>query len=551
MSTHPNRIAQPSHTGPSRAGAVAPAVEEFLHRVHRLWRSHRPVSSSLWGPPVWERAEDLSDEGLTAWQDTLTALRVEVARLANGSVSTLEQVILAELRRFLEEQHVRDVHQDLYRSSAAAYLQLCAFALLPFTLAPRKSEGQEGAWSELALSRIAMCDCWLTVAEQRLKRGEIASTPQSQALATEVARAIERTEYLPLLARQGLARRLDRWSQLPLMRARRPGKGFSLRAYLRDVLGVEQELESVHEALRAFLQHEVVAFSTRPVSAPARPPPEVAALNLHLARDRHHWMRHVELLLREHARKHTLTELGPKPDIRSLPTVLTPFLHDGVYIPPTTAGLGVSPGGWLLEHTLPASTSGFALAPAEVRAYLALLVAHEVCPGHAEQLRRATGSPLAVLYEITRSPVGLEGWAMHAEQSLAMLDDVIPEAARTVSLHRLRRLLGATRVLQEMVGGRGAADVEMRHVLQQLPDQVARRLAALLPSTNLSLLNYAVGALETEQALQTIARRLQTRATAPAAVESLLAWGPAAPRHVLQLIAAQQCQKPSAPQTMP
>src|SRR5439155_6569751 len=101
---------------------------------------------------------------------------------------------------------------------------------------------------------------------------------------------------------------------------------------------------------------------------------------------------------------------------------------------------------------------------------------------------------------VLRAPIGLEGWALHAELAAAdYLASRFPSVPvlRMTLFHRVRRLLSAVVVLRSRDGGR---DV-LAHVLRRLPDDDARALGATAAAGTWAPAYYAIGLVETQAAL--------------------------------------------------
>jgi hypothetical protein len=168
-------------------------------------------------------------------------------------------------------------------------------------------------------------------------------------------------------------------------------------------------------------------------------------------------------------------------------------------------------------------------------AYVALLTAHELSPGHHHHLEMMR-SDLAYASDVLAEATGLEGWAVHAEGVAAsLLEHREPfeqlELPRVALLHRLRRLLAALR----WVVGRsqdGDAAMTTASFMRRLNKGDADFLGHVDRQEAWGPAHYGVGLVEIESAIEALSSRLHDRGLA---AERLVAQGPLRPQSALRL----------------
>ncbi len=508
--------------------ALTPSVAEILRSAHHLWRRHRPIAASRWGPPVLDATMDLSDQGLEHWRGALASLQTSVTTARREVFSPLDEAVLAELQRFIHEQMIQDAQE--FQVRITPYLHLITHALLPFHLPPPQDLEMNIALQD----RLGDCVDWLRQGQRRLEAGALGVAEGDRLMASHLAQSLAQWNN-PYLGPGVVALReqLFQWAQIPPRPPKQPSPRINARWYLEAVLDIPHSIEQIQELcaerLRVEVNHLGRTLSTNattitpPATLDGRDASEESALA---------WIDRIAADLRRHVEGVILDQVGPPARVCPVPDLLAPLVDDALYLPPTTTGGPSQGAGWFL---FPRAFLESAVEP-QRRAALMAIVAHEVCPGHGEQLRRAARSPLTLLYEITRSPIGLEGWAVWAEGAILQMQDVPPGAEIGVYAHRVRRLLAAVQVLTAVTEGREAAQTRTTKLLAPLPFLERQRLLAVHHRRGWVPVMYAVGLMETERALDKVAEKLGVHSADSTVAEAFLAWGPLAPSRITELI---------------
>jgi hypothetical protein len=503
-----------------------PGVAALIRSSRDAWLQHHPVAASLWNEPVWDAAEDLSDKGLDAWIEALDTLQSRIDEQHSGSISPVSAAALSELQRFVNEQKLRHVKQAIYCTQAGSYLQLCAFALLPFWLQLQVDDALDTEMQGRLLYRTRQCIEWLDFAEKRMGAAELSCTARDKTIVSQLIDTLVSADQFTSEPVRTLIDQLDRWTRMPLLETQRSTPQVGLRWYLKSVLQLEPSETVLLETLLARIEKEIgelkrIVDEQLPVS---NVDPADADLLLCMAG--------IESSLRESVARTTLDSLGARATILFAPPCLSTLVEDALYLPPTITGKRTETGGWLLinPNAWPPHKGPI---PAQLKSYLAMVLAHELLPGHGEHLRRAANSPLSDLFGFTRSPLGLEGWGVYAEAAILHVETLHPLAARTVEVHRLRRLTAAAQFLCK-TSSHARYSRDLAGALTALP-QKERDLITVPHTSPVQMLCYAIGLIETEQSLAEVAKQLNTTSSTQATLEHYLSWGPLAPKSIVDL----------------
>src|SRR5258706_3695584 len=236
--------------------AMDSAVKSFLEQVWRSWRNHQPTQASLWGPLIIDHFEDLSDKGLEAWSQKLLSLEADLGTIQGESHTFLEQAILGEIRRFINEQKFRITPENPYKLRAKPYLQLVALSLLPFHLFPQLRQAPD-----IVESKITACSKLLEEGTKRLYSGSILTTEADRKLASQLHNEISGLFGDPSEPTTDLLTKLENWSQLPIFNPTRPMNRVSLRWYLETILQTRQPFLHLHDLFLERLRTEVLALN--------------------------------------------------------------------------------------------------------------------------------------------------------------------------------------------------------------------------------------------------------------------------------------------------
>src|SRR6266480_837851 len=508
---------------------LEPEVQEVEDRLLESYSSLQPTSYSIWGPWRSGSSEDLSDAGLARWEKTLHDISIAVSAAHSACHSRVDEVALGELRRFLDQQILIHVKQRPYTSRASAYTQLCCLALLPLFVGP-SVEKHRRIDSGILDQRIEGCVDWLKIGEQRLKAGTLTFTERDRSVVSKLRLQLVQSDYASNKTCQRILELLERWQGSAFQTSSNPVR-LDPVSFMHSILGVSLSLTALGRVISkrllreiSHLEHALKESSDSDLSSDtlegrASQPAE--------------WLDRMDDFIRAYARGRFLKSVGPKPSLVGRPSFLEAVVSESLYLPPTALGNSPNGSGTLLINPLNLQDASSPL----LRANLALTLAHELCPGHDEHYRRGHSSPLSRLYEITRSMVGLEGWAFFAESSILGIKDTFPLAEVAVYFQRARRFGTVLEQLRQITHSKENARGYLIEMFSPLPSSEKAKLLHYIEADGphwLRLLAYCVGLIETENALSTIARNQSTDIDA-SVVEAYLEWGPLNPSQVAKL----------------
>jgi len=473
---------------------IEPRVREVLIKAQQVCRQHLPVMAEIWqgtredAKERWGNGEveDLSDAGLLRRKEAIAELRCELDNIAALPLSAAGICVVQELRRFAEEQYLRHVEQRILETRAAAYLRLIAFALLPAAIHEQLGEPWDANLLETLKYRAARASEWLSHGDRRI----LAISENDRNTAAHICRTLSRWTHAAL-ARDLLAG-LERWSNAPVQSGQPLVLRLSVNHYLSAVLGLAQSAAEVAERLLSSLSTEVHLLSEAHAASRSAEDGDFAMS-----------LDEIQAALRGVVCKR-IGQLSPGSRIIPAPAIIEPFVEDAMFAPGRVVLVRLTNNAERLTRRQGAAS--------------AIMLAHELVPGHGEQISRAWTSPIAELYRVTRSPIGFEGWGCFAEWFAAEVKDLAVHARAIMHAHRARRLLASIRI----VGG-ATAKVRAADLVEGLPLD-CRRMVDVPHQSDLQMLAYSVGLLETERALDMIGD-----------VTEYLAWGPVAPRNVLRV----------------
>jgi hypothetical protein len=206
-----------------------------------------------------------------------------------------------------------------------------------------------------------------------------------------------------------------------------------------------------------------------------------------------------------------------EPPAHSLP------MANGLFLPATDGG------GRVLIST---ARFGAGLADRRARLFLAMTVAHEGSPGHAEHHLHASLGPYAAFLDLLHNAVAREGWGMNAEAQVSTVD---PEATGICAYHLIRRLLPAAEQLVRLIDGEAAARALRRDCASRSPELAAEmntpgRFGSIRP------LVYAAGLVSTEHALDELAAAGRTGQHGGALLRRYVALGAVAPGRAVRAV---------------
>lgn len=494
------------------------SVEQLVIETQRLWKGHQPIASSFWSEPVWHKGEDLTEEGIDEWKRALCALDSKIDALkSQKQLSVISEVVLDELNRFIQEQKLKYTHQRIYEKRASAILQLVAFSLLPFFL----KSGLAHTMSEALEYRLNNCTKWLEQGEQRLKQNKLTYTETDKKVIKHILNTLKNWEHIDLEAGGLLLNRLKGWLDYPVQHTSH-GTNIHLKWYLNEIYQIRYSLDKLVSLLFQKLKAEITNYNA------------ITEIKTHNTAETETEFQ-IKLMdsvkrVRTHIQGNFIENVSPEANILPAPKIILPFINDALYLSPHFVGEPIDSAGYFIYNI---SYLGNTKSD-QLITELACVYAHEISPGHHEHITRGYKSPLAKLFEITRSPIGFEGWATYGEQIITSPEHLLINKERTVTFHRIRRMYFALSLLTDIYK-KNVQRMGLDRLLKSLPENEYHTLQNLPFRPNWQLLTYAVGLIETEKALNDIAT-LSNRKRDKFVYESYLRWGPLYPQSVVNLI---------------
>jgi hypothetical protein len=505
---------------------LEPAVTQLIERTTALWFKHWPVFASLWGMPIEQATEDLSDAGLAAWNDALASIESSIQATRQHTSSIVDSIAISELERWLVEERYRHSIQSIYRTRATPYLRLCAFALLPPFLRSDVVDSSRHDPADVE-QRLRSCLAWLETAERRIDAGQIVVSVRDCRLSEYLSRVIGRWSAEASPVALTLADRLDKWSGFKSRTAGDPMR-VRLAWYVENVIGWRQFDGDTAESVMARLEREVAALIDVLQETPWQGTPQsLDGLDDACVE----WIDDLGAELRRQIAVCDLLHASAPARIGLMPTLIEPFARHAIYLPTCMDD------GWGKREAMLLIGRSY---PRELRRLLAVTLAHELCPGHHEQLSRAASSPLASLTTLTRSPLGLEGWACNAERLLLRLPEVVVGVKATTHFQCIGRLIASVRILGLVLPRlRDTLERRLASSLGRLSIEQQRALEATRSESEFEdpkILAYTLGLLDTESSLARVAHVLGSAPDSHETIDAFLRWGPIRPSSIADLV---------------
>ncbi|HLN64505.1 MAG TPA: hypothetical protein VK464_23530 [Symbiobacteriaceae bacterium] len=490
---------------------LSPLIRDLADRAQACWRAKQPIAASLWGPVQHLGAEDLSDAGLLDWIDHLERLGAESATARARAVTVADEALLTELDRVVSDKLYQARVQQPYRVGLSPYLMLIGAGLLPFVLTPSLLTESPGAFE----ARLTAACQWLGEAERRHASAGLSVREQDLLQARRLAESLaefiaarsvdERTQT----AAENLGGQLRAWAeQQPCQPTPSQRPAPDLESLLDASLGTKKSLAWWQEQMLERLDLELERFNQASADGgtlddlanrfdwPAvdgwSPDGDSGHSDAGTPADPFGvlpWLKTVYQRLQRQAHGRFFRDQPVSAPIRVAPPLATILVPEALFLfDPASAARGsllISPQ--LLQRTRPMTW--------RFRMYAALVVAHELCPGHHLHVVSGRNGALAPYLDVFQSPTGLEGWAVHAEHVVAEFG-----AAAAVVTHYqyIRRLLPATLALTQVRNGKEAARQVLTDVIRRAPTLTKEITPDRL---GWSSLPYAVGLLEAEMML--------------------------------------------------
>lgn len=507
-------------------GSLGGLVTDVLKSAIRWRREFEPTAATWVGIDWLEHIEDLSPAGLSRRRAELAQLSDSLSYLSNDATAASDPRYV-ELLQFVAQKRLETFPDSAFERSLTAYLRHIVLALAPFHLLDR-TERVENALE----IRLRACANWLGVAAERARSGSLSVQPHDRRIATHISRMLD-DEFSRMHRSAGnrLNQTLEAILRLPdSNRSLRPGPVTDPISYCREVLGLRADVdEMAGRVLEALI--DCVKGMSRVTPSPrgltsgrVLDPSDSASVSAALDE------------LRDKTEHELLQRLAPRPDVVPMPPILRPFLTSALFFPPFFGrGISGNSGGQIL---LPVSDSTSSPSSPQLEsAYsTAMALAHEGCPGHAEQLWRARQSSLSELFLAARSPIGLEGWACLAENSVAHLEASLPGVSGFQKAEMACRLVATLNTFAETTPSCERFVGEMDSALDRCHPSSRRRIETFAKSRrDFRHIVYALGVIETQSAIDSVRMRFPTLSTAQAH-EKYLTIGPISPHLAASVI---------------
>lgn len=503
---------------------LSPEVQLLLERAIGLYAIHQPTSAAMNGLAYTERIENLSDDGLDEWASVLAQIEADLSSIEQSRRPLIDAVVLSELRRFVSEQKFKHVEVSPFRRIARAYLDMVSLILSRCSLGLAASaEVKDMQDLESALVK---CLSVLQHGTLRLTKCQLVVTANDRTRATKLGQTLDLTcTSAPLSSLiQSLKSILELWAHAPDCQPHRRTGTFTLELYLERIVGLKQAITDIAERLHEASAAEVADFlKSRPFLAVDAIHDHQTDLDIH----------DLATLLGTCVSGRILKRCSPTPIIQIVPNVLEDQVTDSALI---ETGLQTANVHSRYRVLVPRSfLEGHQANSAKLLGHAAVQLAHEICPGHYEQLVRARSSPLTLLYYLTRSPITFEGWAVWSERCVLYLEGALDSVRYAFHFNRMRRFIGAIRFLR----GRNALYGGVSRLERILADLPATERTVLMDVTrlpHLGILLYCLGELEITDLIDCLLSTYKKTAFDSEVFEHLLSVGPVCPIHLREIL---------------
>lgn len=510
---------QDFETEPPRVDTnISPPVKALLDRVFDSYSVQFPTLVMLASGTISNDVENLSDASLKDWAEQLDSHSASIARLAGQlqSLTLMDRAVVAEIQRFLSQQLLINNQQRMFATRAASSYRLICFALLPYYLLNQKDNGDHPQSPEMLKLKLSRCIGLLDLMMNRVDQGITSHTQKDCQMASIIAMSIQKWTALPDDLANALVNRLQRLARIEAKGT--PLEVVGMDIYLQEILGITAKPSQIVQTLLPVIEEELLHLSEELKSAerPILLCPHDQIFDMVFA------------LVSDKTEGIFLDAVGAKPPCSVAPELIRPFVPDALYLPSHGESDVEDQSGTLLVN--PIYLNPDTMSPAS----MALVVAHEIVPGHREQHRRWARLPFSKLFGMTHSLLGFEGWATYAESAVLGLTGQLDGVQPAFKFQRVRRL--AT-VLLGLTNGR--AESVVHKLLSNLPVPVRDEvlgLAKQMRGAVHQMLPYTWGLYETKATIS-FAKNAYTLSNAKAH-ELYLTLGPLHPQSIKAILKA-------------
>lgn len=490
------------------AARLSQSVTDFLENARRELVALKPVSMSWWTAVDPLGTEDISEGGHERWLNVMS----DLCRRSETLVRTTraDDIAISEMRRYLKEQEFRTGS-----TSASTYLQLVGLALLPL----RTKSRLDGDMLKFLRLRLDQCYVWLKKATNDLQRKALSIKDGDRKAANAMREDLLEWLRPYKLEQSPVVDMLRTWASVHCENLHSASRRTTnLDQFLREILGCQLSYRDLEVQLEHQIQHDIDLISNyRAKHDGAQQPTSNSAMTCIGEWD-------VQFRKVVYERMGVVAEPA---EVQPAPGILSAIVTDALYWP-RNDGEGKSHGILFVNPGI----LGGNLSP-KLRGELGMIVAHELCPGHALHIALGSRSPFSKFFQFGRSSVGLEGWGLVAEEIIAQ--EINSQALHlAVRAHRLRRLLPVYRTIGGAIKGQTSTYDNINRWITGLPSDLKQWLTPLVGMPALPLLPYVLGWFET---LWTTHDRLGNIPLALSAeTHRYMRWGPLSPHsiHVLE-----------------
>jgi len=494
------------------------STQLLIRRVSCFCRQYLPTTHAFWAGPTWDMAEDLTDDGLRRKYDKLLSLSNEIEEKQKRDNTTLSQVVFAELLRFIHEQILIHEKENPYITDATAYLKLSSFSLLPPYLCSILQNCSSNDLNLMVNVQIEKCLKWFSICEERVQNSHVLFANSDISVAKKIILSLQKEPFSKAGSSKILQKKLSEFAKVRPREISRAGVSINIKEYIHEIIGFRSSIDKLFENLQDRLKVEIsklMETSRKKTTSPR---------NLQINSDTY-----LKLLqdVRESTSMETLKNIGSNEKIIKMPSFMEPFGGEALFLPGAIAQLS-EPDAILMFRDMPFQSSVSFTGDA----YFLLILAHELCPGHGEHYQRSLVSPLYELFQITRSPIGFEGWASFAEGRIATLDDKFHGLGKLIDYRRIRRLFAAFKLTGRITLGENESEKILQNLLKPIPSIYKNLFSSMDMGTCLNLLPYGIGILETEKSLQMVAKKRGKQDIDVNCIEEYLQYGPLIPSSI-------------------
>lgn len=435
---------------------AAGAVTRLLDEACRAFADHRPGAAWLAGATVPDLLPDDLVERGTAWRARLAELRDRAGRLADAQPGPITRQVLGALDDWLALQlRVEQRHSPL------RLRLLDVVAALTHAAATDRPVEDAVSSAAAVIGRVS----------DAIEAGQLGHGAGDVELAARLQQlAGLDTRYAPLEAplRECVGKLTERVPPPDTPAAGEARRGAE-RTWPHDT-----SISVAH--LRDAAERAVAEYADAWRAAGASPQEGVAESG--------DWLAACLATIEQVAAD--VVDVPARVPVVLLPPVATVLAGHALYRPSDRDGNAAL----LLNPRIAAAPSS-----ARQRAIRLVILAHEIAPGHHCHWESARGGPLGRWLPVLTHPAGFEGWAVMAEESVAVLG---PDERAAVALFRVKRLLPAAVVALRGAEGKATAGGWLKQLYADYPQLASIGDGEQIMRTNMA---HAYGWLETVEKL--------------------------------------------------